>query len=68
MIDKRFPRKLNQSVDSRLRGKDEMIDALDIDVSERFSDSNNSDGVTGSGGVVKPKRGQVLVQGNEQSD
>ena len=34
MIEKRFPRKLNKSVDSRILGADSMSDALNINVSE----------------------------------
>ena len=45
MIEKRFPRKLNKSVDSRILGADSMSDALNINVSE------DSDG---NGGVIKP--------------
>ncbi len=30
MIEKKFPRKLNSSVDSRLRKGDEMIDAMNV--------------------------------------
>ena len=34
MIEKRFPRKLNKSADSRLLGADEMSDAININTSE----------------------------------
>ena len=34
MIEKRYPRKLNKSIDSRLLAKDEMSDALNISTSE----------------------------------
>ena len=45
MIEKRFPRKLNKSADSRVLGVDSMSDALNITVSED---------VEGNSGVIKP--------------
>ena len=55
MIDKKFPRKLNKSSDSRLSGADDMSDALNISASEDTRTSA-SGGNTGSGnaGVLKP--------------
>jgi len=58
MIEKRFPRKLNKSVDSRILGADSMSDALNINVSE------NTEGEGGNGGVIKPVKSNVpLDQG-----
>ena len=58
MIEKRFPRKLNKSVDSRILGADSMSDALNINVSE------NTEGGGGNGGVIKPVKSNVpLDQG-----
>ena len=45
MIEKRFPRKLNKSADSRVLGPDSMSDALNITVSED---------IEGNSGVIKP--------------
>lgn len=47
MIEKKFPRKLNKSADSRLLGADEMSDAINISTSE---DSRGG----GNAGVIKP--------------
>ena len=47
MIEKKFPRKLNKSADSRRLAADEMSDALNINVSEDGSGEGNS-------GVIKP--------------
>ena len=48
MIDKRTPRKLNKSLDSKLRGKLDMYDALNVSVTEDGRDGD------GNGGVIKP--------------
>ena len=48
MIDKRTPRKLNKSLDSKLRGKADMYDALNVSVAEDGRDGE------GNGGVIKP--------------
>ena len=38
MIDKVFPRKLNSSTDARVRGKDEMIDAVNVTIDDNSDD------------------------------
>ena len=48
MIEKRYPRKLNKSIDSRLLGPDEMSDAININTSE------DTRGGGGNAGVIKP--------------
>ena len=62
MIDKVFPRKLNSSKDTRLHGKDEMIDAVNVTIDDNYQEF--SSGVeTGSGnfGVLKPITGNSAV-------
>jgi len=51
MINKLTPRKLNPSLDSRLRKKDEMLDALNVDI------KSDNDGDSGDVGVLKPVKG-----------
>ena len=48
MIEKRYPRKLNKSVDSRLLAPDEMSDAINISAGE------DTRGEGGNAGVLKP--------------
>lgn len=48
MIEKRYPRKLNKSIDSRLLGPDEMSDAINVNTSE------DARGGGGNAGVIKP--------------
>ena len=48
MIEKRYPRKLNKSIDSRLLAPDEMSDAVNINASE------DTRGSGGNSGVLKP--------------
>ena len=55
MIEKRFPRKLNRSTDSRLLGKDEMFDALNVNTSE------DTRGGGGNAGVIKPLKSNVAL-------
>lgn len=62
MIDKVFPRKLNSSKDTRLHGKDEMIDAVNVTIDDNYQEFPS--GVeTGSGnfGVLKPITGNSAV-------
>jgi len=54
MIDKKFPRKLNKSSDSRLSGADDMSDALNISTSEDTRTSANGNTGSGNAGVLKP--------------
>ena len=60
MIDKVFPRKLNSSKDARVRGKDEMIDAVNVTIDDNY-DEVKGDGGTGNFGVLKPIKGNVAV-------
>lgn len=53
MIEKRYPRKLNKSIDSRLLGPDEMSDAININTSE------DTRGGGGNAGVIKPLKSNV---------
>lgn len=48
MIEKRYPRKLNKSIDSRLLAPDEMSDAINISAGE------DTRGSGGNAGVLKP--------------
>lgn len=57
MIEKRFPRKLNKSADSRLLGPDEMSDAININTSE----DTRSGG--GNAGVIKPIKSNKALDG-----
>lgn len=63
MIDKVFPRKLNSSKDARVRGKDEMIDAVNVTIDDNYDDAKN-DGGSGNFGVLKPVKGNVPVGSN----
>lgn len=54
MIDKKFPRKLNKSSDSRLSGADDMSDAINISTSEDTRTSANGNTGSGNAGVLKP--------------
>lgn len=60
MIDKRLPRSLNNSADSRIRGVDEMTDALNILVTGESSNGSADGSVTGDAGVVKPINGNAV--------
>lgn len=68
MIEKKRPRKLNSSKDSRVRGADEMYDALNVQVSSDYdgtgSDSDGNPG--GNVGVLKPAYGNSVNQYFEQ--
>lgn len=56
-IEKKFPRKLNNSVDSRLRRGDEMIDALNV---QAGGDALSAD-EGGDAGVLKPVNGNTAI-------
>ena len=62
MINKIVPRKLNQSSDSKIRGKDDMFDALNVSI----SDDTRADvaGNTGSLGVLKPIKSNRAINDN----
>ena len=53
MIEKRFPRKLNKSADSRVLGADSMSDALNISI---------TDDLEGNSGVIKPVKANRKLQ------
>ena len=64
MIDKRRPRKLNATADSRLRKEDEMQDALNLVSSNDYraeGDTTEGNDSTGNSGVLKPTRGNVSI-------
>ena len=50
MIEKKRPRKLNSSKDSRVRGSDEMYDAVNIQVSSDY-EGDGSDVDSNPGGI-----------------
>lgn len=56
MINKVTPRKLNPSLDSRLRKKDEMLDALNVEI------KSDNDGDSGDVGVLKPIKGMSALE------
>ena len=64
MIEKKRPRKLNSSKDARVRGADEMYDALNVQVSSDYDgDGSDSDGNAGGNvGVLKPAYGNSVNQ------
>ena len=68
MIEKKRPRKLNSSKDSRVRGADEMYDALNVQVSSDYDgDGSDEDGNPGGNvGVLKPAYGNSVNQYFEQ--
>jgi len=69
MIDKVFPRKLNSSKDARVRGKDEMIDAVNVTIDDNYDDFSSNSGIdapSGNFGVLKPVKGNTAVP-NEES-
>lgn len=63
MIDKVFPRKLNSSKDARVRGKDEMIDAVNVTIDDNYDDfsNDNIESPSGNFGVLKPVKGNIAV-------
>lgn len=64
MIDKVFPRKLNSSKDARVRGKDEMIDAVNVTIDDNYDDFSNAniESPSGNFGVLKPVKGNTAVE------
>ena len=63
MINKVVPRKLNQSSDSKIRGKDDMFDAINVSI---WGDVRGEDG--GNEGVIKPVKSNVLCDGSGAFD
>ena len=57
MINKLLPRKLSSDLDSKIRAKDDMFDALNITI----SDDDREGGVTGNGGALKPIKSNTLI-------
>lgn len=54
-IDKVFPRRLNSSTDARLRGQNEMVDAVNVTVQENYDEFGDApNGASGNLGVLKP--------------
>ena len=66
MIDKVFPRKLNSSKDARVRGKDEMIEAVNVTIDDNYDDfsNDNIESPSGNFGVLKPVKGNTAVPNN----
>ena len=65
MINKIFPRQLNESADARVRKPTDMVDALNVSVTTDF-DSDDSSG--GDVGVLKPIKGNKDVQPRNSVD
>jgi len=65
MIDKRLPRSLNNSADSRIRGVDEMTDALNILVTGESSNGSADGSISGDSGVIKPINGNTALNSIE---
>ena len=67
MIDKVFPRKLNSSKDARVRGKDEMIDAVNVTIDDNYDDFSKEgiDSPSGNFGVLKPVKGNTAIENSE---
>lgn len=59
MINKIFPRKIDQSSDARIRKTTDMVDALNVSVTTDF---DSSDGSGGNVGVLKPVKGNSEVE------
>ena len=58
MIDKILPRRLSSNSDSKVRGKDEMSDALNVSITH-----DNRDSDSGNEGVLKPIKSNVDISG-----
>jgi len=55
MINKLFPRKLNRSLDSKLRKPEDMIDAINVVIGDEFSqEGDGANSSVGNVGVLKP--------------
>ena len=66
MIDKVFPRKLNSSTDARVRGKDEMIDAVNVTIDDNSDDFGKQiNAPSGNFGVLKPVKGNLASPNND---
>lgn len=66
-VDKRVPRKLNSSKDSRVQGKDEFNDALNIRIGDDYANIGGGAATTsdsGDAGVIKPALGNEEVANN----
>ena len=59
MIEKKRPRVLNSSKDSRVRGPEEMYDALNINASSDYGEDDEG----GNMGGIKAAQGNVAVSG-----
>jgi hypothetical protein len=69
MIDKVFPRKLNSSTDARVRGKDEMIDAVNVTIDDNSDDfARGIDAPSGNFGVLKPIKGNLASPNSDDVD
>ena len=67
MIDKVFPRKLNSSTDARVRGKDEMIDAVNVTIDDNSDDfARGIDAPSGNFGVLKPVKGNLASPNSDE--
>ena len=64
MIDKIFPRLLSSAKDARIQSSEEMMDALNVNVSDGFggdfvNDNTSESEGSGDAGVIKPALGNI---------
>jgi len=69
MINKLFPRKLNRSLDSKLRKPEDMIDAINVVIGDEFSqEGDGANSSVGNVGVLKPVVSNRGIPNNTAAD
>jgi hypothetical protein len=69
MINKLFPRKLNRSLDSKLRKPEDMIDAINVVIGDEFSqEGDGANSSVGNVGVLKPVVSNRGISNNTSAD
>jgi len=69
MINKLFPRKLNRSLDSKLRKPEDMIDAINVVIGDEFSqEGDGANSSVGNVGVLKPVVSNRGISNNTELD
>ena len=69
MINKLFPRKLNRSLDSKLRKPEDMIDAINVVIGDEFSqEGDGANSSVGNVGVLKPVVSNRGISNNTEAD
>ena len=69
MINKLFPRKLNRSLDSKLRKPEDMIDAINVVIGDEFSqEGDGANSSVGNVGVLKPVVSNRGIPNNTELD